>query len=92
MKNRYLFIDPPPGVQRAYLDNLALVPGNLLPQVREWLKLAGALPRDEMVIVVPDVETRQKQTVTTVATLLRAHGHQVRLIAEQELTASPRII
>jgi len=90
MKNRYLFMDPPAGVQRAHLDNLALVPGNLLPRVREWLKLAGELPRDEFVIVVPAADTKQKQTTKSVAALLRANGNRVRLVPEEELFRQQR--
>ncbi len=71
MKNQYRFMKPPTPIRRAHLDNVGLVPGNLLPQVHRWHQLAGELPKDELVIVLPEEDTAQKKTLTTVADLLQ---------------------
>jgi hypothetical protein len=90
MQNQYRFMKPPPAqIRRAHLDNVALVPGNLLPQIHRWHQLAGELPKDELVIVIPDTDTKQKQTLSTVADLLQKSGYHVRVLTEGEL-APPR--
>jgi hypothetical protein len=57
-----------------------------LPQIHRWHQLAGDLPEDELVIVVPEKDTAQKKTLTTVVSLLRSSGHHVRVVREGELT------
>jgi len=86
MQNQYRFMKPP-SVQlwRAHLDNVALVPANLLPQIHRWHQLAGELPQDELVIVLPSHHGKQRKTIAQVATLLHADGHQVRVVQEREL-------
>lgn len=44
MKNQYRFMKPPPGIRRAHLDNLALVPGNLLPALKRYQALTTFPP------------------------------------------------
>jgi len=89
MTNQYRFIDPPAPLKRAKLDNVALVPGNLLPYIKRWHQLAGELPKDELVIVIPEHDSKHKKTLTTVALLLKEAGHHVRVVPEGEL-APPR--
>jgi hypothetical protein len=89
VKNQYRFMKPPAPIRRAKLDNVALVPGNLLPQIHRWHQLAGELPQDEFLIVLPDADTAQRKTLTTVAELLQKSGHHVRVVTEGEL-APPR--
>jgi hypothetical protein len=86
MKNQYRFMDPPAPIRRAKLDNVALVPGNLLPYIKRWHQLAGELPQDELVIVLPENDSKQRKTLSTVADLLKKSGHHVRVVSEQELT------
>jgi hypothetical protein len=73
-------------LRRAKLDNVALVPGNLLPQIKRWHQLAGELPQDELLIVIPEADTAQRETLTAVAELLQKSGHHVHVVTEQELT------
>jgi len=89
MKNQYRFMKPPTPLRRAHLDNVALVPGNLLPQIHRWHQLAGELPKDELVIVTPAADTAQRKTLSTVAELLQKSGHNVTIVTEGEL-APPR--
>src|ERR1700736_6255994 len=85
MKNQYRFMKPPTPIRRAHLDNIGLVPANLLPEVQRWHKLAGEI-KDELVIVLPEKDTKQRQTLTAVAALLRGHGQVVRVVEQSELT------
>jgi hypothetical protein len=89
MKNQYRFIDPPAPLRPAKLDNVALVPGNLLPYIKRWHQLAGELAKDELVIVIPENDTKQKKTLTTVALLHRDAGHHVKVVHEAELSPPP---
>jgi hypothetical protein len=80
---------PPAPIRRAKPDNVALVQCNLLPQIHRCNQLAGTLPKDELFIVSPDIDTKQKQNFSTVADLLQKSGHHVRVVTEGEL-APPR--
>jgi len=82
-------MDPPAPLGRARLDNVALVPGNLLPYTKRWHQLAGELPQDELVIVLPENDSKQRKTLSTVADLLEKSGHHVTIVTEGEL-APPR--
>jgi hypothetical protein len=86
VKNEYRFMKPPAPLRRAKLDNVALVPGNLLPYIKRWHQLAGELPKDELVIVLPQKDSQQRKTLSTVAELLQESGHHVHVVKEQELT------
>jgi hypothetical protein len=79
-------VPPPAPVRRAHLDNVALVPANLLPQIHRWHQLAGELPRDELLIVLPEADTAQRKTLSMVAELLQKSGHHVTIVTEGELT------
>jgi hypothetical protein len=73
-------------LRRAKLDNLALVPGNLLPYKKAWQSVANRLPSRAVLIVLPNRETTQKDTLLTVAKLLARAGHQVRVISAAEVS------
>jgi hypothetical protein len=77
---------PPAPIRRAKLDNVALVPANLLPQVHRWHQLAGELPKDELLIVLPAQDGKQRKTLSMVAELLQKSGHHVTIVTEGELT------
>ncbi len=85
MKNQYRFTTPPESLRRAKLDNLALVPGNLLPQKELWQKVANTLPEGGALIVLPTDNPGQKQILLAVAKLLAQEGHQVRVISADEV-------
>jgi len=44
MKNQFRFNKPPAPLRRARLDNLALIPGDLLPYRIEWQAVANTPP------------------------------------------------
>ncbi len=86
MKNQYRFARPPAPLRKAHLDNVALVPGNLSPAIKRWHQLTGELPKDELLIVLPQAHTAQRKTLSTVADLLKKSGHHVTIVREGELT------
>jgi hypothetical protein len=88
MKCQYRFITPPAPLRRAQLDNLAIVPGNLLPYKATWQEVANRLPREANLIVVSANYAVQKQTLLTVAKLLAQEGHQVRVVSWEEVAPS----
>jgi hypothetical protein len=85
VKCQYRFISPPAPLRRAQLDNLAIVPGNLLPYKATWQEVANRLPREAILIVLPATNAVQKQTLLTVAKLLAHEGHQVRVVSSEEV-------
>jgi hypothetical protein len=85
MKGQYRFMRPPSPLRRAQLDNLAIVPGNLLPHKATWQEVANRLPREAILIVLPATNAVQKQTLLTVAKLLAQEGHQVRVVSSEEV-------
>lgn len=72
---------PPKALRKAKLDNIALVPGNLLPFKAKYQEIANRLPDGEMLIVVPPSEHPQRLLLERVASLLRAEGHSVTIVS-----------
>ncbi|MBV9282508.1 MAG: hypothetical protein JOZ41_20715 [Chloroflexi bacterium] len=85
MKCQYRFLRPPVPLRRATLDNLAIVPGNLLPHKAAWQEVANRLPNEAILIMLPTNNAIQKQTLLTVAKLLSKEGHQVRVVSSEEV-------
>jgi hypothetical protein len=61
-------------LRRARLDNLTLVPGDLLPFMAQPQEIANRLPRHAVLIVLPSNSSVYKRTMLTVAKLLAAEG------------------
>jgi hypothetical protein len=80
----YRFRRSPAALNKAKLDNIALVPGNLLPFKDQWQKVANRLPNGSTLVILPAPTSRQRKTFETVATKLRENGKRViTLSAEQ---------
>jgi hypothetical protein len=82
----------PSALNRARLDNIALVPGSLLPSIERCQQMANTLPRGAALIVVPSKNPAQKQALLAVAKLLAAEGHQVRVVSEEEFSRLPSYV
>jgi len=68
----------------ARLDNVCLVPGNLLPYREQYQEIANGLPAGSVLICLPPAETRQRMVLEWVASNLRADGYRVTtLLAER---------
>jgi hypothetical protein len=89
MRNQYHFLRPPGTLHQAQLDNLALVPGSLLPYKTEWQALANRLPTGAILIVLSADNPSQKQSLLAVAKLLAREGHQVRVVPAEEVMRPP---
>ncbi len=80
---------PPVPLRRATLDNLALVPGSLLPFKQEWQKLANQLPDGSTLIILPSSNGSARTTLEKVATGLRRKGQHVQTV-EAATVQAPR--
>jgi len=67
------------------LDNIALVPGSLMPYKAQYQALANALPRGDILIVLPSPTSREYRTMTTVKALFEAKGHRVTALSADQL-------
>lgn len=75
----YRFRPPPAALRRpgVRLDNVAIVPANLLPYKQEWQALANGLPRGATLIVLPASRQGARRTLETVAARMKARGRAV---------------
>lgn len=76
---------PPRALRSATLDNLALVPGNLLPFKAQYQRIANAPPAGDVLIVLPSTGKPLRQTIQAVVDLVRAKGHGVTTISAARL-------
>jgi hypothetical protein len=79
------FSTPPRRIRRAKMDNLALVPGNLLVYKATRQNMANRLPRRAILIVVPEGRSGQKDMMLRVAKDLAKAGYQVSIMLMSEL-------
>jgi hypothetical protein len=84
------FRRPPVALRRAKPDNLALVPGSMLPYMEQCQETANRLPRGAVLIVLPQGNETQKHTMLLVAKLLATEGHQVAVISVAEVQRHQR--
>ena len=77
MRN-YQFTRPPRAIRRnsVKLDNVALVPGNLLPYKHQYQEIANGLPRDGILIVLPQEQTSRRVFEQTAAQL-KSQGKRI---------------
>lgn len=87
MTNRYRFTNPPKDLSRRHvrLDNIALLPGDLLPFRETWEKIAGNLPVGSSLIVLPPSRHPQRRLYETIANRLRSLGRPIRLITAEQV-------
>ncbi len=83
--NRYRLTRPPATIRKAKLDNLALVPGSLLPFKKEWQELANQLPEGSTLIVLPSAEGSARATLEKVSKSLKAKGRNVTTVSRDQL-------
>jgi hypothetical protein len=62
------------------LDNVALVPGNLLPHKRAYQEIANGLPIGGILIVLPQ-ELKQRRVFEKTAAQLKQKGKRITTIA-----------
>ena len=67
------------------LDHLTLVPARLLPRKADHEAIANDLPRGEVLLVLPPVDSPERTTMQRVAQLFRAKGRHVTVLTEERL-------
>jgi hypothetical protein len=72
------------------LDNLTLVPASLLPRKADYEAIANDLPRGEVLLVLPPIDSPERTTMQRVAQLFRAKGRHVTILTEERLVAIGR--
>ncbi len=80
----YTITLPPATIQRAKLDNIALIPASLLPFKGKYQPLANTLPTGSALCVLGP--QRQQQIMAMVTQFFRDHGHQVITLPLQKIT------
>jgi ABC-type phosphonate transport system ATPase subunit len=60
-----------------------------LPFKDQWQRIANELPNGDVLVVVPSGGSRQKTTLETLATRLRAKGHRVTTVLAASLPCAP---
>ena len=76
--------EPPRALQKARLDNIALVPASLLPLKGTYQPLANRLPKGS-VLCVPATH-KQRTIVARVTQYFRDHGHTVITMPLERIT------
>ena len=78
MRNRYRFMRPPKAFRQksVKLDNVALVPGNLLPYKSQYQEIANGLPQGGILIVLPQ-ELASRRAFEQTAVQLKNKGHRI---------------
>jgi hypothetical protein len=83
MSNHYRFSRPLQALRQSNvkLDNVALVPGNLLPFKNEYQQIANGLPKGEILIVLPQ-ELGKRRAFEKTAALLKQKGKRIVTISD----------
>ena len=83
---------PPLALRRrgVQLDNIALVPASLLPCKATYQAIANALPRGDVLIVLPTADTPEKRVLEAAAARFAAKGHPVTTISATTVTQRER--
>ena len=76
--------EPPRAIQKARLDNIALVPASLLPLKGTYQPLANKLPTGS-VLCVPGTQ-KQRTIMATVTRFFKEHGHTVITMPLENIT------
>jgi hypothetical protein len=87
MRDRYRFARSPKDLFRHHvrLDNIVLLPGDMLPFKATWEKIAGNLPAGTGLIVLPRSQSPQRRIYEAVARRMQALGKSVRLMSVEQV-------
>ncbi len=69
------------------MDNVALVPGNLLPYKREYQHIANDLPKGGVLIVLPQEQSSRRAFEKTAAQL-KSKGRRIATISAARFVPS----
>jgi hypothetical protein len=79
MRRWHTLLAPPPPLRRraTRLDNIALVPGSLLPELATYQALANRLPTGEVLVVLPQGQGTGRRAMERTVQQFRAKGRRV---------------
>ncbi len=83
----YHFTRPPKRLQKARMDNIAIVPASLLFQSDKVKAAANRLPTGSVLLCTPTLP-KQRKVLETVANFFRGYGHQVTTLSSSQFLAS----
>ena len=71
---------PPRPLRKTRLDNIALVPASLLPYRARYQAIANRLPAGDVLIILPEPPSPERQLLENTAALFQAKGKHVMTI------------
>lgn len=83
-RNIYQLTRPPRILQKAKLDNLTLMPANLLPFKAQYQRLANSLPNGGVLIILPVPVNKSRIALETVSAHLKDQGYRITTISATE--------
>ncbi len=79
---QYTFIQPPKVLQKAKLDNIAIVPASQLPFKAVWQHAANALPQGSILLYHFPKNKPYQRIMNKVRELFEEKGHRVTILAK----------
>ena len=76
---------PPRALRKARLDNIAIVPGSLLPYRAAYQALANRLPPGDVLIVLPTDAAEPPASLARTRAQFEAKGHHVTTVRADAL-------
>ena len=81
---------PPRALRKARLDNIAIVPGSLLPHKATYQALANRLPPGDVLLVLPPDGSAAPASLAKTRALFEAKGHRVTTVRAESVLAGSR--
>ncbi len=79
---QYTLIQPPKVLQKARLDNIAIVPASQLPCKAVWQHVANTLPQGSILLYHFPQNKPYQQIMNKVRELFEEKGHRVTILAK----------
>jgi hypothetical protein len=77
---QYTLVQPPIALQKAKLDNVAIVPASQLPFKAVWQSVANTLPQGSILLYHFPQSKPYKQIMNKVRELFEEKGHRVTIL------------
>lgn len=80
-QQEFNFTNPPEQLNKAKLDNIALVPASLLPFKKQYQEVANNLPQGSILICIPNTKSNSTGVFEKMAAFLQNHNQQVKIVS-----------
>jgi hypothetical protein len=84
---KYRFTYPPKALRKAKLDNIAIVPANMLPLKGSIQHLLNNLPQGAVFLCHTTANAKQKRVLERVGEIFKQHGHVVKNLSMEQAAA-----